>query len=132
MAKPRLLAILSEYPQLSQTYKENELRALMPYVELKIASYAKHDTGYHDHLPFSVCRDPAQILVEARAFGPHQIHGHYYHLIPILHRAAEICGCPGPFAPTRLMFWGNRVSTWSAGVIRSTVPAARASSAFPL
>lgn len=93
MAKPRLLAILSEYPQLSQTYKENELRALMPYVELKIASYAKHDTGYHDHLPFSVCRDPAQILVEARAFGPHQIHGHYYHLIPILHRAAEICGC---------------------------------------
>ena len=93
LVKPRLLAILSEYPQLSQTYKENELRALMPYVELKIASWANHNTGYIDHLPFSACPNPNQVLAEAKAFGPHQIHGHYYHLIPIVHRAAELCGC---------------------------------------
>lgn len=94
MAKRRLLVILSGYPQISETYKECELRALVPHVELKILSISQNDTAYHDHLPFIQCKDASQVLVEAKAFGPHQIHGHWYPMSPILHRAAEVCGCP--------------------------------------
>ena len=51
--KLRVIFLLTEYPQISQTHKENEARALLPDCEVKIISFGEHVISYSDHLPFN-------------------------------------------------------------------------------
>lgn len=91
--KPLVVFLLTEYPQLSQTYKENEARALMPYCEVKIISLASHDTPYKDHLPFEHAKSKQEALQICQKLKPHIIHSHYLHLTHLAHKAALLCGC---------------------------------------
>ena len=94
--KPLVILLLSDYPQLSQTYKENEARALLPHCEIKIISISKYDKTYSDRLPYEQANDPSKllsILQKIAAFGPQIIHSHYLHMTHIVHKAAMVCGC---------------------------------------
>jgi hypothetical protein len=94
LSKLRILVYLSTYPTLSQTYKENELRALLPYCELRILSIGGSDHPYRDHLPYVVVESPEQLSREARAFRPDLVHGHYVHLAGKVRGIARGVDCP--------------------------------------
>ena len=91
--KPLAIFLLSEYPQISQTYKENEARALLPYCEVKIISFSKHDTSYSDHLPFEKAKNAQDAILMCKKHRPNIIHSHYLHLTHIAHKASALCGC---------------------------------------
>ena len=87
MSKLRVLVLLSTYPTLSQTYKENELRALLPYCELRVLSIGGSDHMHRDHLPYAAIKSFEQARAEIETFKPDVIHGHYVHLAK---RTAEL------------------------------------------
>ena len=94
MAKRRVFCLLTDYPTLSQTYKDSELRYLQADYEVMIASYRGVNMAYSSHFPFhhvKTMRDVHQLL---KVFRPDVIHGHYLHTTDALHRAAEIAGVP--------------------------------------
>ena len=91
--KPLVVFLLTEYPQLSQTYKENEARALTPHCEVKIISLGSHDTSYMDHLPFEHAKSPQEAFLMCQKLRPQVIHSHYLHLTHLAHKAAMLCGC---------------------------------------
>ncbi len=94
MAKKRVLVILVDYPQLSQTYKENELVALYPRYEVKILSVSPPETPYAHHLPYTVAETHNELEREVRSFRPDVIHGHYANTTHVLHEAAQLSGRP--------------------------------------
>ncbi|MGF1548947.1 MAG: glycosyltransferase [Sphingomonadaceae bacterium] len=94
MSKMRVLAFLSMYPTLSQTYKENELRALLPHCELRILAGGKVDAAYHDHLPCARYTSPADLRRVIDEFKPDIVHGHYINTTRNLAQAAEMAGVP--------------------------------------
>ena len=52
MAKKVVLIIVTNYPQLSQTYKENELKYLVGDYEVFVAATSKHDKPARIHFPY--------------------------------------------------------------------------------
>jgi len=94
VSKIRVLALLSSYPTLSQTYKENELRALLPYCDVRILVFSKSDHLYADHLPFTEVSTFEEIRKEVAEFRPDVIHGHYLHTAEDLAKVAEDAGVP--------------------------------------
>ena len=94
MAKKRVLAVLVDYPQLSQTYKENELVALYSRYEVKIVSVSPPETPYAHHLPYTAATTYGELEREIHSFRPDVIHGHYVTTTDALHRAAEMSGRP--------------------------------------
>lgn len=94
MGKIRVLAILGEYPTLSQTYKENELRAMLPYCEVRVLTFSSSHAPYRDHMTFAHVETYEQLGQEIAAFRPDVIHGHYLHTTNVLAAAAEMAGRP--------------------------------------
>lgn len=92
MAKKRVLILISNYPQLSQTYKENEIKYLYPDFEVEIASYLLADTTYESHFPFRKVTSPKAIKNLVQEFQPDIIHGHYLDTIKVLNYASNAGG----------------------------------------
>ena len=94
--KQLVVLLFSEYPQLSQTYKENEARALLPHCEVKIVSIGKYNTSYKECLPYEHSNNKTElysIFQQIAKFDPKIIHSHYLHMTFMAHRASMICGC---------------------------------------
>ena len=94
MAKKRILMLLSGYPTLSQTYKENEIKYLMPDFELLIGSITPPASPYQNHQPHVRITKAEQIVSMTKGFRPDFIHGHYLHVTDKLHFAAQHAGVP--------------------------------------
>lgn len=85
MNKPRILYILPEYPQISETYMQVEINALRDEYEIKIISLTEPDLSYKNHDPYQLMADPAQIREAVEEFRPAIIHSHwlYKHVLLI-------------------------------------------------
>lgn len=94
VSKLRVLVLLSNYPTLSQTYKENELRALLPHCELRVLSIGASDHLHRDHLPFTTISTLSEAKREVDAFKPDIVHGHYIHLLKQLTQVARMADRP--------------------------------------
>ena len=96
MKPKRILYLLKDYPQLSQTYVEAELRALKDRYEIKIIPYDRSNVEYNNHQPYE--HIPYQMrdkFVEAiQSFKPDILHGHYTYLTPWLIAASRLTGAP--------------------------------------
>lgn len=77
MRTKRLLCLMSAYPTLSQTYKENELRFLAPDFEIMVGSLSPSAGEYKTHMPFRQLATPADMFRLIDEFKPDIIHGHY-------------------------------------------------------
>lgn len=75
--KSRVLYLVNEYPQLSQTYIKCEIEALQNDYEISIIALDKADLAYKNHLPFKRIKDTEKIIEAAREFNPGVIHAHY-------------------------------------------------------
>lgn len=76
-AKPRVLYLLREFPQISQTYIKTELEAVRARYDVRVISVQAADIAEPSHMPFQVMPDTQQILAAIREFHPKVIHSHY-------------------------------------------------------
>ena len=58
-ARPRVLVLVREFPQISQTYIKNELETLARDYELRIIALGPANVAEPEHLPFRVTRHMA-------------------------------------------------------------------------
>ena len=92
----RVLAILSRYPQLSETYISTELRTLWPKHDVSIIGLGSPDLPQANHFPYQTIgrHDAARLIEAARGVAPQVLHTHYLFQAPRMHRVAEALGVP--------------------------------------
>ncbi len=95
MSKPRVLYILVQYPQLSETYIRTEIEALQDDYDLRIVSMMPADYPYGDAYPFELCTTRDAIQAQIDAFRPHVIHTHWLHTqLPLVIELSHANGVP--------------------------------------
>lgn len=85
-----------EYPQISQTYIETERRILAERYDVELVCINLPNIAIREHAPFHVLK-PLSVegLVKmVRWIKPDIVHGHYLHMVQLLHLAARIAGVP--------------------------------------
>lgn len=92
--KRRVLCVLTNYPTLSQTYKESELRYLMADHEVQVASFLPPHARHGSHFPFRAVKQYGEVSRMVQGFRPDVLHGHYLHCADVLHRISEETGVP--------------------------------------
>jgi hypothetical protein len=95
MSKPRVLYVLVQYPQLSETYIRAEIEAIRADADVRIVSMTPADYPYQDAYPFELraTRDEIQQVVEE--FRPHVLHTHWLHTqLPLVVELARANGIP--------------------------------------
>ncbi len=77
--KKRVLYLLQEYPQLSETYIYNEIENISHLYELEIFSMRQADLPYKNHRSYCIGGDdPKQVLDSlVKQFDPQVVHFHY-------------------------------------------------------
>ncbi|MCC2671831.1 MAG: hypothetical protein K0Q72_4302 [Armatimonadetes bacterium] len=79
MSKLRVLYIVQEFPQISETYIKSEIEAIQDECEVLVISMFDADVAYADHAPFHCLQDPAQIRRVMEEFRPDVLHSHWLH-----------------------------------------------------
>lgn len=77
MRPKKLLCLMSAYPTLSQTYKENELRFLAPDFDIMVGSLSPSAGAYKTHMPFRQLATSEDMFRLIDDYKPDIIHGHY-------------------------------------------------------
>lgn len=93
-ARPRILYIVREYPQISQTYIKAEIDAIKDRYDIRVLALAPADTAEPRHLPFVVTSQRPKILEVIREFKPQLIHTHYLVLGKLVGELAAEAGLP--------------------------------------
>lgn len=92
--KPRVLFLLNEYPQISQTHIKNEIEALETDYEIRIVTRKGADIAYENHRPHSFAEDMDEFVAAVREFRPDVLHTHYLTELHFIGKLAEITGVP--------------------------------------
>lgn len=79
MSKPRVMYVLLQYPQLSETYIRSEIEALKADFEIEIISLIPADYPYRDFFPFKLLASREDIQREIERFRPDVLHTHWLH-----------------------------------------------------
>ncbi len=94
--RPRILYIVQEYPQISETYIENERRVLAERYSIAVIALAQADLPFDNPAHYQVVSpgDTQRFRAAVRGFAPDVVHGHYFHLLPLVVRIARNNGVP--------------------------------------
>ena len=76
-AKPRVMYIVRNFPQVTQTYIKNEIQALAGDHDISLISLTHPNVPYRRHIPFQQIGDPALIREQIEEFRPQVLHSHY-------------------------------------------------------
>jgi hypothetical protein len=77
MSKLRVMYILNNFPQISQTYTQAEIEALEQDCDIQIISLRTPDLASANSHPFQLLDDPDEIMGAIEEFQPHILHGHW-------------------------------------------------------
>jgi glycosyltransferase involved in cell wall biosynthesis len=77
MGQLRVLYILTEYPQISQTYIQAEMDAIRDECEVGVISVNRPNLAYAKHLECRYLSNPDQISEAIDEFRPQVLHSHY-------------------------------------------------------
>ena len=94
MNKPRVMYILREFPQISQTYIKSEIEAVLDDYEIAVVSLGKVDIPYKNHVPYRFMDDPAMIREAIEEFRPQILHTHYIIQTPELDKLSRKTNTP--------------------------------------
>jgi len=92
--KPRILYIVQNYPQLSQTYIKNELKVLWDDYDIQIVAVSVPDVADSDHFPYRHITDRQELLALVREFKPSILHSHYLVLADLVSGLSRDTGTP--------------------------------------
>lgn len=73
----RVMYVVRNFPQISQTYIRSEIEALRDDWEISVVTLTKPNLPYARCVPFRVIADPAEIREAIEEFRPDVIHSHY-------------------------------------------------------
>src|SRR5690242_12893752 len=93
-SKPRILYIVKNYPQLSQTYIKNEIKALRDEYDIHIVALSSPNLADPDHFPFRMIPDRQGLVVAIRELKPALLHSHYLVFADLLAAVATDTGTP--------------------------------------
>lgn len=93
-ARPRILYLLREFPQISQTYIKTELEALGDAYDVRVLTLTAADIAEPEHHPFHLARSQEEVLASILEFKPALIHSHYMIMGNITADIAEASGLP--------------------------------------
>lgn len=90
--KLKVLYVLANYPQLSQTYIKNEIDTLANQYEIKIVALSGPSlttkkqpyTTYMNHQPYSLETRASQIIEIIKDFRPDVLHSHWLNMAPLV------------------------------------------------
>jgi hypothetical protein len=90
----RVLYFVLEYPQISETYIKTEIDRVKRDFSVSVVAAGPADLAYSDHEPFEALKAVNQVTLSAavRKYRPDIIHGHYFHLAPVLAFLAREAG----------------------------------------
>ena len=77
MSKLRVMYILNNYPQISQTYIQAEIEALEQDCDIRIIALRSPNVPAANSSPFQQRDDPDEIMEAIEEFQPHILHGHW-------------------------------------------------------
>jgi hypothetical protein len=101
--KLRVLYVLANYPQLSQTYIKNEIEALLEEYEVDIVALSGPNpssqdqqpyTAYKNHQPYSIENKVSHIVEKVKGFHPDILHTHWLNMAPLMQILARKTGVP--------------------------------------
>lgn len=90
----RVLYLVQEYPQISETYIKTEIDRVKRHFHVSVAATRTANLPYLKHEPYEVLKDvgPETLAELVRRHKPDIIHGHYFHLAPMLLYLARQAG----------------------------------------
>ena len=94
--KQKILVVVQEYPQVSETYIKNEVDALAENHDLELLALVPGSYPYRSRRPHIVLSPVNQqnILDYLKGFGPSVIHGHYLTVLPAVTKISETLKVP--------------------------------------
>jgi hypothetical protein len=95
--KKRVILVVQEYPQLSQTYIKNEIDQLWDDYEVLIVSTTPMDSPYRKSVrPYIMITEGNKhnVVPFLQEFKPDIVHGHYLHLGQLIHDLAAAVKAP--------------------------------------
>jgi hypothetical protein len=90
----RVLCVLNDFPQLSQTYTKNEIEALSEHCEVRVVCLLNADTPFETRLSWERADSFSRIAEIANEFRPHVLHTHWLFMLGVVHRLAEHLNLP--------------------------------------
>jgi hypothetical protein len=80
----RVMYVLKNYPQMSETYIKTEIEAVSEECDISIVATKKANLPARNHLPFKFIEDLGVIREQIAEFRPDVLHGHWLHSAKIL------------------------------------------------
>lgn len=96
-AKPRVMYIVRNFPQVTQTYIKNEIEALWDEYEISLISLTHPNVPYKRHIPFQRIEDLGLIREQIEEFRPGVLHCHYISNAPTFDALIREHGLQTPF-----------------------------------
>ena len=118
--------LLSQYPQISETYMQNELDALRVGHDVSILTIRAADRAAARHDPFElVDRDDLDRMAEhVRAAGARVLHAHWLHMAPLVGRLSARTGLPFTVRTHSFdVLWRDARPAWKRWLGRPAGPA---------
>jgi hypothetical protein len=94
---PRVMYLVRNFPQVTQTYIRNEIEALKGDHDIRLISLTRPNVPYRRHIPFEQIADPALIRERIEEFRPHVLHSHYLANAEVFERLIDDHGLATPF-----------------------------------
>jgi len=92
--KIKVMYIVFEFPQLSQTYIKNEIEALVDFAEINVISLAPANLAYENYHSFTLLSKLKDIVEKIREFDPDVLHSHWINMTPIMNKISLLTGIP--------------------------------------
>jgi len=115
--KIRVLYFVERYAQISETYIENEIRALGKAYRPRILSLVNPDLPMTENrLPYTLVRNPNHTRLMTEDFAPDVIHGHYLTMLEKVFSVSEMLQVPFTLRAHSFDFLGvppDKLASWS-------------------
>ncbi|GEM_PF-870137 len=105
-SKPRILFLLTRYPQLSETYIKNEIEALKHDYEIKVISFESSNLRFKNQYPYEIIKvkgntmsdeivdEDGKLRHAIEAFRPDILHTHYLNNARLVSTLSRLCNVP--------------------------------------
>jgi hypothetical protein len=94
MKKFRVLYVLKNYPQMSETYIKTEIEAIREQCEVKIIATKRANLPAKKHEPYRYIDDLSMVREAIEEFRPDVLHSHWLHSVRMLGKLARKTGVP--------------------------------------
>ena len=94
MKRFRVLYVLKNFPQMSETYIKTEIEAVRQYCDIRIVATKAANLPAKNHAPYERLSDLAAIREVIEEFRPDVLHSHWLHSVKILGQLSRQTGVP--------------------------------------